>query len=660
MDAHRQTAGSDSSQDSGVADAMLQEALSYAEYGLAVFPVHGKVPFKNSHGVKDASTDPEQVRQNWALHPFANIAIACGADSQIIVVEDDSDEARAELAALERKHGPLPPTAKSKARRGHHRYFSIANGVRVPHKGQKRGSPLEIISDGHYVLAPPSIHPSGIRYEWVDDVTDFAEAPEWLIQYAFEKAGRGDNPEAYSEKGEARIRGALRFLSSDREEDWFHRAAEIESLKWGEQGYEILDDWSKTTTGDNYDPHQNRKRWAALKADRENRRTIGSLFYAAKQNGWDDEAFERAWVAQKGDIPTLDLFRGDELLSTAAPSRRWLVENWIPAEETTMLGGDGGTGKTTLALQLGVAAVSGQSWLEHKLDPCNVLYASAEDPKDEIHFRLEQITKHLKIAKDELARFKLIDLAGKDATLAIFCSKGLIKPTPLFSEIEKAAREHNAGCIIFDAVADFFGGNENERREVRAFIGLLRGFALRLRAAVVFIAHPSVDAIKTGRGYSGSTHWNNAVRSRLYFTDAPNTEGEGPANPDLRVIELAKSNRARRGEKINLMWSDGRFVTVTPGLVENLTNETEAEGVFLRLLAKATGQGMNVSPYYSNTYAPSKLAKMPGAKGIGKASLERAMHRLIEKRGIRVEQFGPPSRLRHRIVIEPGGATDDE
>jgi len=50
---------------------------------------------------------------------------------------------------------------------------------------------------------------------------------------------------------------------------------------------------------------------------------------------------------------------------------------------------------------------------------------------------------------------------------------------------------------------------------------------------------------------------------------------------------------------------------------------------------------------------------MPEAKGMGKTG-DRAMHRLIEKRRIRVEQFGPPSKLRHRIVIEPGGGSDDE
>jgi AAA domain/Primase C terminal 1 (PriCT-1)/RepB DNA-primase from phage plasmid len=272
----------------------------------------------------------------------------------------------------------------------------------------------------------------------------------------------------------------------------------------------------------------------------------------------------------------LDLVSGEELLSTTATPREWFVERFIPARETTMLGGDGGTGKTTLALQLSVAGSTGSEWLGLKVTPCNVLYISAEDPKDEIHFRLEQITRHLKITNADLARFNLIDLAGKDSTIAIFEKSGLIKPTPLFVEIEKAAREHKAGCIFFDAVADFFGGNENERREVRAFIGLLRGLALRLGAAVVIIAHPSVDGIKTGRGYSGSTHWNNAVRSRIYFTDVPGEPDGPPPDPDMRVIELAKSNRARRGEQVHMVWMEGRFVLASAGSVKNLKNETEA------------------------------------------------------------------------------------
>jgi RecA-family ATPase len=184
---------------------------------------------------------------------------------------------------------------------------------------------------------------------------------------------------------------------------------------------------------------------------------------------------------------------------------------------------------------------------------------------------------------------------------------------------------------------------------VRAFVGLLRGLAIRLDAAVIFLAHPSVDGIKTGRGYSGSTHWNNAVRSRLYFTEGEQEEGR-PPNPDLRMIELAKSNRARRGEKIYVVWTDGRFVEASEATFVNLKNEADNDELFLQLLSKRTKQGMHVSSNRSSTYAPTAMAKMPASKGVGKAALERAMHRLLDMEKIRVEEYGPPSKLRHRLV----------
>jgi RecA-family ATPase len=353
----------------------------------------------------------------------------------------------------------------------------------------------------------------------------------------------------------------------------------------------------------------------------------------------------------------IEIIRGDALLSTAAPPRSWLVEKFIPDAEVTMLGGDGGTGKTTLALQLASGCVSCGNWMNLKVKPCNVLYISAEDPRDEIHYRLEKIIEGMRTARADLARLALVDLAGKDSTIATFDKNGLIKPTPLFAAIEKAAREHTAACIIFDSVADFFGGNENERREVRAFIGLLRGLAMRLSAAVVILAHPSVDGIKTGRGYSGSTHWNNAVRSRMYFT-SPEKNDESPPNPDARLLELVKSNRTRSGEKIHLVWHAGLFHGVSPEVAGRPPNSTQAEELFLHLLSKLSKQGMHVSPYRSVSYAPTVMAKMPASKGIGRAALEGAMHQLLDRGKIRVTAYGPPSRrTRHLEVCTDHDAT---
>ena len=101
--------------------------------------------------------------------------------------------------------------------------------------------------------------------------------------------------------------------------------------------------------------------------------------------------------------------------------------------------------------------------------------------------------------------------------------------------------------IALDTAADMFGGNENDRSQVRQFIGLLRGLAITANAGVLLASHPSLSGITTDSGLSGSTGWHNSVRSRLYFKAAKAAEGD-KANPDLRELEVRKNNYGPSGE----------------------------------------------------------------------------------------------------------------
>jgi RecA-family ATPase len=354
------------------------------------------------------------------------------------------------------------------------------------------------------------------------------------------------------------------------------------------------------------------------------------------------------------NVPIPGVFDADELLAQPAPQRRWCVDSWIPKGENTLCAGDGGQGKTTIGLQLTVASTTGCLWLGLSVERCKALYVSAEDPIGEIHYRLEQIKRQLNVT--EVRGLKIMDLAGQDATLARFKQNGQIEPTPLFRHIEQVASEHKAGLIVLDAVADFFGGNENDRGEVRSFIGMLRGLAIRLDAAILIIAHPSVDGIRSGRGYSGSTHWNNAVRSRLTFTTPTDEQGKDE-DTDRRVLELAKANRARRGQKIELRWWEGCFVVLQPG-VTSTANDQFAEDVFLRALEKTTAVGQRVTNVKCQTYAPTVFVKMwPFAKDLGKDALDRAMNRLIAKGRVQIVTEGSASRQRSSLVVSSPAVT---
>ena len=76
-------------------DVTLQQAaLSYANRGWHVFPLQprSKVPATH-HGVKDATTDVDQIQNWWTDNPDYNVGIACGKASNIFVIDEDNKDA---------------------------------------------------------------------------------------------------------------------------------------------------------------------------------------------------------------------------------------------------------------------------------------------------------------------------------------------------------------------------------------------------------------------------------------------------------------------------------------------------------------------------------------------------------------------------------------
>jgi hypothetical protein len=161
---------------------MLQHALALAKRGRYVFPCRprDKTP-ATPHGCKDATTDPDIIRRWWQQESKLNIGIACGEASGIFVVDIDGDDGEAALRQIEEQNTALPPTVEAITARGRHLYFQWP-GRPVPNSAGKIAPGIDTRGDGGYVLAPPSMHPSGRRYAWsVDTARILATAPEWLL-----------------------------------------------------------------------------------------------------------------------------------------------------------------------------------------------------------------------------------------------------------------------------------------------------------------------------------------------------------------------------------------------------------------------------------------------------------------------------------------------
>jgi RecA-family ATPase len=332
------------------------------------------------------------------------------------------------------------------------------------------------------------------------------------------------------------------------------------------------------------------------------------------------------------------------------PDREWCVLNRIPMRNVTLFSGEGAIGKSIVSLQLSVAHVLGKDWLGSMPEPGPALIVACEDDPDELHRRLARILEHYGASFADLKNMHLISLAGQDALLARPNSLGLIQPTKLFDRLRDAARKIHPKLVVLDNSADVFGGSENDRAQVRQFVGILRGLAIAANAGVLLTSHPSLTGISTGSGISGSTAWHASVRSRLYMKRATTERDEEP-DPSLRVIEIMKSNYGPVGETIMVRWQNGLFLPeAKPGSLEKLAADQAADDLFMKLLDKFTAQGRNVShARTANNYAPTAFAVDPDGKGKHKA-LAAAMEQLFAAGKIKVETYGRKSKAAGRVV----------
>lgn len=325
------------------------------------------------------------------------------------------------------------------------------------------------------------------------------------------------------------------------------------------------------------------------------------------------------------------------------PERKWFVEGLIPARTVTNISGDGGSGKTLIVMQLMAAASLQCDWFGKKVAVGPCLYYGAEDEPDELQRRMNSIVQSAGRELSDLEGIRLIPMAGSDAVLAEPDRTGNLTATALFAKLVAQTKILRPKLIVIDPSADVFGGDEINRSQVRKFVSMLRGLAIDYDCAVLLLSHPSLTGMSSGTGTSGSTAWNNSVRSRLYFE---------ATSPETRVLKLVKANHGKVGDKIEMRWKDGIYVLDTgeDPAVESVIHAA-ADKLFLELLAVFTAQGQNVGIITGTSYAPAKMAAHPKAKGYGKNQLAAAMQRLLDAKKIKVLTEGSPSRQRSRLVI---------
>jgi AAA domain len=391
------------------------------------------------------------------------------------------------------------------------------------------------------------------------------------------------------------------------------------------------------------------------------RQLAGQLGYAEK----DLAAMGFRWAGGEPDPDDgpLDVVCPTIFQGKKAPPQRWICPDWIPYDVVTGLYGDGGTGKSLLALQLQTAlALSGATWLGLPLTDEEIISFGVycEDKKQELQRREEKINAACFTDFNALGRMHWVSRLGMDNLLMTFGSRSSAGQLTRFHKLVlEQALDLRARLVTIDTAADTFGGNENDRNQVRQYVQRALGsIALKIDGAVVCCAHPSLSGVSSGTGTSGSTGWSNAFRSRLYLTHIED-------DPNARLLQRKKANYAKKEDELRLRWVNG--VMVQDGMggpgVTGTGAPVSAVDVFLNLVRLMDLQGRPVSSISSraHNYAPREFDKLlPEQKcGFREKDFRTAMERLLASGKIYNVDYVLNRNKGRKIAIRKDPAEDD-
>ena len=201
----------------------------------------------------------------------------------------------------------------------------------------------------------------------------------------------------------------------------------------------------------------------------------------------------------------------------------WLWEPYIPYGKITIIQGDPGDGKTTMALAIAAAVTNGESLSgDIAAIPANVIFQTAEDGlADTIKPRLEQFGA-------DCCRVHIIDEDEKALSLSDM-------------RIEQAIVRTDAKLFILDPLQAYLGGADmHSANGIRPLMKSLSAVAERTGCAVLIIGHLNKKGGKSQYRGLGSIDIYAAARSVL-------TVGRIGIDDNMRAVVHNKSNLAPPG-----------------------------------------------------------------------------------------------------------------
>jgi|TARA_Y100000296_G_scaffold26121_1_gene30725 hypothetical protein len=263
------------------------------------------------------------------------------------------------------------------------------------------------------------------------------------------------------------------------------------------------------------------------------------------------------------------------------PADTWAIYPLALEKQTTVIFGDGGTGKSYLSLACGMSCQTGDSVIPGLFPNVrhNVLYLDWEDEKNTHSGRLQKLAYGLNIV-DSVPDIKYLH-----------CYMPLADH---LKQIKKAIRQYSIGMVIVDSGAAACGGEPEKPDVALKFFNSLR----ELRCTVIVICHVTKEDSK-GKPF-GSAFWHNSPRATFEIVGT-----EEPTQDEINIgIYHRKANNNQKVQpfalKLRFDAEQATYETAEIGdsddLIRKLGHRQQLVAVFRR-----EGRAMTVTELHQAT-----------------------------------------------------------
>lgn len=439
-----------------------------------------------------------QIHRWWERYITANVGMATGNLSGLVGVDVDGPEGEARLAELSK--GDLPETLEF--RRGPNRrlFYRIPEGAtfRTTHEAAFSSAPLSFLAQGSQTVMPPSKHPSGDRYVWVEGrgprEIAAAPCPPWLVAHM--TAPAQDRERLDLSDGETIPQGrrdtVLTSMAGTMRERGFSREAIEAALEIENIG--------------RCDPPLPKPSIVKI---------------ARSTSRYPPDPYRFCEVLLNGAANHKNCLGTTSMFGLEPQPLHWLVPGYLPLGKLVLLAGDGGHGKSVLTLHLAACLSTGRMPFglvgATNYEPVSTLLVSCEDDYE------DTILPRLMTAGADLKRIFRVDCT--------YDANG--KPVPFslahYQAIENELKQHpEIKLIVVDPAGAYVGRSgidDHKDSELRALLGPLTELAARQGVTILIVKHLNKGATaKAVHKVGGSAGYVNAVRAAYLVAPDPDDE----------------------------------------------------------------------------------------------------------------------------------------